>query len=164
MLSIAAFIAFWVILGVGLLFVGVRGGPRGARETWHAQSRRARKIATVAFVLVYLALGAVVPAVLLVGDRDQATANVPGGLKLTPAQAHGQELFGQTCGVCHTLAAARTVGKVGPNFDELRPPVALVLDALAHGRQRGNGTMPQGLLQGRDARDVAEYIHAVAGR
>jgi len=31
--------------------------------------------------------------------------------------AHGKQVFTQTCGSCHTLAAAGTSGTIGPNLD-----------------------------------------------
>ena len=52
----------------------------------------------------------------------------------------------------------------GPNLDQLKPPKALVLDAVLNGRQRGAGTMPAGLYTGQDAEDVASYVAAVAGK
>jgi mono/diheme cytochrome c family protein len=53
---------------------------------------------------------------------------------------------------------------VGPDLDTLRPPSALILDAIANGRARGMGQMPEQLVTGPDARDVANYIATVAGR
>jgi mono/diheme cytochrome c family protein len=56
------------------------------------------------------------------------------------------------------------VGKVGPNLDQLRPPKALILDAIKNGRARGQGQMPAGLVDGQDAQDVADFVAKVAGR
>ena len=56
------------------------------------------------------------------------------------------------------------MGRVGPNLDNLRPPKALILNAIAQGRARGVGRMPAQLLQGQDAQDVAAYVSKVEGR
>ena len=57
-----------------------------------------------------------------------------------------RELFGRTCNQCHTLAASKTVGRVGPNLDDLRPPKSLVLNAIEQGPARGVGRMPGNAL------------------
>lgn len=66
------------------------------------------------------------------------------------------------CATCHTLAAARAGGKVGPNLDRLRP------DALAAARQvrEGGGGMPPyaDRLSEEDIDAVAAYVAEVAGR
>jgi hypothetical protein len=38
------------------------------------------------------------------------------------------------------------------------------LNAIREGRAQGNGQMPSGLLDGRDAQDVASFVKAVSGR
>ena len=53
---------------------------------------------------------------------------------------------------------------VGPSLDELRPPKNLVYDAIVKGRARGQGQMPAQLFEGREARQVADFVAAVAGR
>ena len=50
------------------------------------------------------------------------------------------------------------------NLDVLRPPSGLVENAVLQGRARGNGNMPAGLFSGEDAKQVAAYVAAVAGR
>lgn len=75
----------------------------------------------------------------------------------------GRQLFASTCGSCHTLAAAGTDGKVGPDLDQLRPDVPRVLAAIEKGGA-GTGGMPPGLLSGERARQVAEFVAAAAGR
>ena len=55
------------------------------------------------------------------------------------------------------------MGKVGPNLDQLHPAKAIILNAIATGRARGNGQMPAGLVVGEDAQNVANYVSAVAG-
>jgi cytochrome c553 len=165
MLSVIAFLAFWVVLGLGLFFVALRGGPRGARATLQSQSHRGRRTAIVFFTLFYLGFGIAIPLVLIAGNRDEASARIGGvTVHLTAQERHGASLFGTRCASCHTLVAARAYGKVGPNLDQLQPPKALVFDAVSNGRQRGNGTMPAQIVQGSDAQAVAAYVAAVAGK
>ena len=86
------------------------------------------------FVLALLVLGIGIPLAVIssVEARDDIPeANVS---NLTAAEEHGRELFGMRCTQCHTLAASKAVAQVGPNLDTLRPPKALVLDALKNGR------------------------------
>jgi mono/diheme cytochrome c family protein len=85
----------------------------------------------------------------------------------------GKVLFQQNCGSCHTLAHAATSGTTGPNLD----------DAFAQDRADGvkstsiqglvdywirypntQGVMPQMLLKGQDAQNVAAYVAAVAAK
>jgi mono/diheme cytochrome c family protein len=159
-----AFELFWVVLGLGVFFIAVSGGPRGLRARLQSQSRRGRRAAGLVLAPIFMVFGIAVPAVVLLTDRNDKDKNGPAGLELTSAQANGRDLFAQKCATCHTLTAARAVGKVGPNLDALRPPKALVLDAIAKGRAQGNGSMPSLLVDGKDARDVADFVAAVAGR
>ena len=151
------FLAFWVVLGLAIFFIAVRGGPRGARAALHRQSRTGSKVAFVVFLLVYIAFGVAVPTLVLAGN-DDSTEVASEGLTLTKNEEDGRQLFGEYCNQCHTLKAADTVGRVGPNLDELRPPYALVANAVIQGRQRGNGTMPAGLVQGQDVNNVACFV------
>ncbi len=86
--------------------------------------------------------------------------------------ANGEKLFVANCGGCHTLAAAKTKGNVGPDLD----------DAFRESREEGfgsgiikgvvekqiaypstEGEMPAKLIEGDDAHDVAVYVSKVAG-
>ena len=158
------FIAVWVIIGVTIVLIASRGGPRSARARLLAsQSSGGRRAALVFFSIFYVALGIAVPAVVLAADHsDRNVSN--SGIKLTAAEEHGRMIFGERCNNCHTLAAADTAGKVGPNLDQLKPPAALVLNAIQQGRKRGQGTMPSDIVSGKDAQDVARFVAAVAGK
>ena len=114
-----------------------------------------------------------IPLVFLTGNHANASSQV-GGIKLNAAEKRGRELFGQNCAVCHTLAAANAIGKVGPNLDSLKPPASLVLNTINNGCLQnppanspqaclGNGTMPAQLVEGKDAQDVADFVAKVAG-
>ena len=83
-------------------------------------------------------------------------------------------LFNQRCGGCHTLAAAATHGSgvnvrtnqinTGPNFDiRCERPVARVLYAIENGGFSGV-IMPQNVVVGQQARDVAEFVATYSGR
>jgi mono/diheme cytochrome c family protein len=169
------FIAFWVVLGLGVFFIAIRGGLGGVRAPFQAQSYGARRVAGVVFAALYVGVGVALPLVLLIGNHANANGQV-GGIKLNAAEKRGRELFGQHCGLCHTLAAANAVGKVGPNLDTIRPSESLVLHTIQNGCLQnppspsspqtclGEGTMPAGIIQGKDAQDVAQFVAKVAGR
>ena len=75
----------------------------------------------------------------------------------------------RSCANCHTLRASNSVGTVGPDLDVKLvgvPPrrQAFVENAVLSGRASGNGNMPAGLYTGEDAKAVAAYVAAVAGR
>jgi mono/diheme cytochrome c family protein len=112
---------------------------------------------------VSLAFGVAIPVAVGIAnaDRDEESR---GGVELTADQTEGRHLFVRNCGTCHTLAAASTAGRIGPNLDQLRPPKALTLDAIEKGRARGQGQMPAELLVGKEAEDVAAFLEAAAGR
>jgi hypothetical protein len=153
----------------------VRGGVGGARATLQSQTRGARKASSIIFVVLYVGFGVAIPLVFLIGNRDNASAQV-GGIKLNSAEKKGRELFGQHCGVCHTLAAANAVGKVGPNLDVIKPTESLVLHTIMYGCLQdppssnaptnclGQGTMPAAILSGTEAQDVAQFVARVAGK
>ena len=158
------FVLFGVLLALGLLLIALSGGPSGALQQLQSQSRGSRKAATVLFGIALLVLGVGIPAAVIasVDNRnDIPQANVS---NLTAAEKHGRELFGLRCAQCHTLTASNAVAQVGPNLDQLRPPKALVLDAIKNGRARGNGQMAAGLYAGQDAEDVASYVAKAVGQ
>jgi mono/diheme cytochrome c family protein len=174
MLPSTLFIAFWVLLGLGLFFVAVRGGPGGARQAVHAQSHAARNGWAAMLIVIYVGFGVVLPLVFLTGNHNNANGQV-GGLKLTADEKSGRELFGEHCGVCHTLSAANAIGKVGPNLDQIQPSESLVVHTIQYGCLQnapsgsqetclGQGTMPSEVLQGKQAQDVAEFVARVAGK
>src|SRR5438132_5660121 len=148
MLGLILLIAFLVVVGLGLFVIALSGGPRGARaKVLQTQSRRGRRNVVAVIAFVCLAFGIAVPALVIASDEHQDKAG-RADVKLTAAEKRGRVLFGHTCNQCHTLAASKTVGRVGPNLDNLRPPEALILNAIAQGRARGIGRMPAQLLQG----------------
>ena len=70
----------------------------------------------------------------------------------------------QTCSSCHTLAAVNARGVTGPNLDQLgQVTKQRVLSAIRIGGT-GDGRMPAGLLQGKNANAVADFVSSVAGK
>ena len=90
------------------------------------------------------------------GGDDSDTAD----RQTQAASGEPAQVFDATCGGCHTLAAADSSGKVGPNLDELEPDAARVVRAI----ESGPGSMPENLLQGEEAQEVADYVAANAGK
>jgi mono/diheme cytochrome c family protein len=173
-LAVAVFVAFWVIVAFSLFFVAARGGLGAARATLQRQTHGANRLAGVAFTVILLGFGLALPAALLIGNHSNANGQV-GGMKLTAGEKAGRELFGVHCAVCHTLAAANAIGKVGPNLDMLKPPASLVVHTIVNGclpnapsgsaeQCLGQGVMPAGVLAGRDAQNVADFVQRVAGK
>jgi mono/diheme cytochrome c family protein len=86
----------------------------------------------------------------------------------------GAVLFNQRCSGCHTLSYAAARGSAvnvhtaeynnGPNFDQrCERPVTRVLYAIENGGFSG-AIMPQNVVVGQQAVDVAEFVATYAGR
>jgi mono/diheme cytochrome c family protein len=157
------FVAAFVVLGLGTLLFAMSGGRGGLGSVLHSQSRGSRRFATVAFVLTLLVLGIGVPAAVIAAEANKDDIPHAQVSDLTPAEQHGQELFGRRCGLCHTLEAANSVARVGPNLDQLAPNEKFVLDAILKGRSNGNGQMPAEIYTGEDAADVAKFVAKSVG-
>ncbi len=126
--------------------------------------RGARRAAAVMFALALILLGAGVPAAVIAAVSSNDSVPEANVTDLTPSEQHGRELFGLRCANCHTLKASNAIAEVGPNLDQLRPPKALVLDAINKGRARGNGQMAANLYTDQDAEDVASYVAKAVGQ
>jgi mono/diheme cytochrome c family protein len=163
-MALLAILLFFVVVGLGVFFVAMSGGPGGARRRIQTQTRRGRALAVVAFLATVLVLGIAIPAAVIATVKNRDSIPEAGVTELTDLQKHGRELFGQRCANCHTLPAAGAYAKVGPNLAELRPPKALVLDAIENGRARGNGQMAADRVEGEDAEAVAEFVAAAGGQ
>ncbi len=96
------------------------------------------------------------------------------GREEEPDLANGKALFvGKgTCGSCHTLARAGTRGTQGPNLDEAFATARRdgfkesTIEGIVHdqiGNVRKGSIMPEDLVTGQDARDVAAYVAFAAG-
>jgi mono/diheme cytochrome c family protein len=177
---VIGFVIFWVVLGLGVFLVAMRGGPRGAREALHTESKSGQR-ALIAVVIVAFAFGIVAPTLVLsanAADKASVAVGPTGTVHLNAGQQKGRELFSHACNLCHTLQAANAVARIGPNLDVLIPTIAgsepakvaqadrtsFVLSAILEGRARGFGQMPALLYQGKEAEDVASFVAAVAGQ
>jgi mono/diheme cytochrome c family protein len=171
-LAVAAFVALWVVVALGLVVLAQRGTGT-ASPTRRDPGRRGSNISISLFVVTAVVFGIGLPLLMLTGNHHNASAQV-GGMKLTNAEKSGRELFGEHCGVCHTLAGANAVGKVGPNLDVLKPAQSTVLNTINNGCLPnppkgsnqgclGQGVMPSAVVQGQEAQDVAAFVAKVAG-
>lgn len=89
-----------------------------------------------------------------------------------PDLINGKQLFVEKCGTCHALARAGTQAAQGPNLDDAFAPAkadglgaetvqGVVQEQIANVRRAS--AMPEDLVTGSDARDVAAYVAEVAG-
>ena len=80
--------------------------------------------------------------------------------------ADGKALFPSTCGGCHVLAAAGTVGTVGPNLDKANHSLAFVVDRVTNGNTSNDGVMPAfvGSLTAQQIQDISAYVAQNAGK
>lgn len=165
MVATIGIILLFVVTGLGVVLLAFGGGASGAREQiLHSQTPIGRRVAFAVVVLVTLVFGIGVPALLMSHNATSQANSSIGGVDLNDSQVEGRELFAEHCATCHTLKAAGAVGKVGPNLDAMRPPAVLTVDAIAKGRARGLGQMPAELVDSVDAKKVAGFIAATAGR
>jgi mono/diheme cytochrome c family protein len=122
-----------------------------------SRSRMAARAPIVALLVVTVVGVGVATAAAGGPERTQTTAG---------ASSTARSLFRAYCGSCHKLKAARTKGTAGPNLDKRFKHVRsskirrITLRAIVN----GDGSMPAGILTGRRARKVADYVAAVAGR
>ncbi len=82
----------------------------------------------------------------------------------------GATLFAERCSGCHTLEAAGTQGSAnrsqrtqGPNFDQRKETFEDVIFAIRNGGFSG-AIMPQNIVVGDDAEDVAAFVSEYAGQ
>lgn len=75
---------------------------------------------------------------------------------------NGAAIFKAKCGSCHTFAAAGTTGTVGPNLDQLKPPLATVRTQVIN----GGGAMPafKDTLSDAQINAVSRYVANNAGK
>jgi hypothetical protein len=152
------FLIIWLGVGLGVFFVAMRGGPKGARKALHTEARVGQRLITLGIVALF-AFGLAVPAIVLAFNGDHKASAAVGGVHLNAQEQKGRELF------------SKAVGRIGPNLDirvgvDISTPAgrkALVLSAIQEGRARGLGQMPALLYQGKEAEQVADFVAAVAG-
>jgi mono/diheme cytochrome c family protein len=90
-----------------------------------------------------------------------APQTVEGTVPTTPEAkgdpAAGKQVFDSAgCKSCHTLQDAGATGTIGPNLDQAKPPLDLVVDRVTNGA----GAMPSfsGQLSEQQIADVAAYV------
>jgi mono/diheme cytochrome c family protein len=90
-------------------------------------------------------------------------------VKSGDADYNGAVLFAQHCSGCHTLSAAGTQGSgnrgqrtQGPNLDQREESPEDVLFAIRNGGFTG-AIMPQNIVVGKEAEEVAEFVAKYAG-
>ncbi len=89
------------------------------------------------------------------------------------ALQNGADIFAQKCATCHTLEAAGGQGSAfttrdrelvdGPNLNTRNEQADAVLYAIRNGGFSG-AIMPENIVTGRDAEDVAEFVAKYSGR
>jgi cytochrome c551 len=120
---------------------------------------------------VLCALGATVVIALAGAACGTQRISVPTS---DTALHHGAVLFQERCAGCHTLSYAATFGSAanvftaqsnnGPNFNvRCERPAIRVLYAIENGGFSG-AIMPQNIVVGKDAHDVAEFVATYSGR
>ena len=159
-MAVIAFVVFWVLVALGLLFIAISGGPGGARERLQTQSRSGRKGA-----FVDLRRG---PA-----RRSGSPSRSPPASASTTGtrsprrtsrasraqEQRGRELFSEYCRLCHTLEAAG-VGRRG------RPEPRPAAPDQGPGRSTRSRTAApaatapwrRDLVVGEDAEAVAAFV------
>lgn len=93
-----------------------------------------------------------------------------GKASATADPQNGQKLFSANCAGCHTLAAANATGTVGPNLDDAFGPSraqgfaqSTIQNVVLLQIRLASKPMPDNLVKGQNAQDVAAYVAAVAG-
>ncbi len=161
-MELLAFLIPFLLLGGAVLFIAFSGGPGKAREAYLTRGGRGFKIA---IPVLYIALGVVVPALILAGRGQAAGGN--GSLSsadLSESEARGKALFRQTCASCHNLDAVNARGVTGPDLDEIgQVTTERIVGAIANGGT-GQKRMPANLVPPEDAELIGEYVAKVAAR
>jgi cytochrome c6 len=141
-----------------------------------------RRVGLFVAVTILLTAGMLATIIALAKEpkepREAAAATTtPASTSTTPAPATpspsapatggdaaaGKKVFETAgCVSCHTLKAANAHGTVGPNLDDKKPPAALVVDRVTHGK----GVMPPfaGQLTPKQIADVAAFVSSSAGK
>ena len=91
----------------------------------------------------------------------QQQATVPPQYQHGDATAGKQVFETAGCKGCHTLKDAGATGTVGPNLDQAKPPLSLVVTRVVNGQ----GAMPpfKGQLSDKQIADVAAYVVKATG-
>ncbi len=99
------------------------------------------------------------------------------GIELDPGESEniraGAQIFSDRCASCHTLEAVGSEGSAvnvrdreridGPNFNVREEEYEQILYAIQNGGFSG-AIMPENIVTGEQARNVAEFLDKYAGR
>jgi cbb3-type cytochrome c oxidase subunit III len=91
------------------------------------------------------------------------TSGPGGSSSLSTAGTNGAAIFKAAgCSGCHTLAAAGSTGTIGPDLDQLKPSMAIVVRQVTN----GGAIMPafKGKLTNAQIQAVAKYVSSSAGK
>lgn len=101
------------------------------------------------------------------GKENVQTADLP------PEDAQAAQLFWENCSGCHTLSEIGAEGSAisignrervdGPNFDQRAVEKEQALYAIRNGGYSG-AVMPENILTGEEAEQVAEFLEKYAGK
>lgn len=164
-MEIVGFLAPWILIGIGVIFVSFSGGPGAAREAYLTSGRRAFGIL---IVLAYIGIGIAVPAVVIAsrGTREGNSTHLA-QTKLRDAKPdvrNGRQIFTESCAACHNLDAVNARGVTGPDLDKIGTVTAARVASAIKIGGTGQNRMPANLLQGQNAKDVAAFVAATAGK
>ena len=109
-------------------------------------------------------------AALLAAALAAGCGSGTGGLEESGSAANGKQLFQEKCASCHGLADAGSRSTVGPNLDDAFAGVRqqgfkedTIRNIVADQIKYAVAPMPQNLVTGDDAADVAAYVAQYAG-
>jgi mono/diheme cytochrome c family protein len=164
-MEIVGFLAPWVLIGLGVVFVSFSGGPGAARENYLTRGGRAFGIIIIA---LFVGFGVAIPAVVIASRGTREGNNSVLEAKKVRDQSqqiqYGRQLFIESCAACHNLDAVNARGVTGPDLDTIGTvSKPRVLSAIKIGGT-GQNRMPPGLLQGQNAAAVAAFVSSVAGK
>jgi mono/diheme cytochrome c family protein len=94
-------------------------------------------------------------------QQTNAEDQVPSQYQNGDAAAGKQVFETAGCKSCHTLKDAGATGTVGPNLDQAKPSLSLVVERVT----KGSGAMPpfKGQLSDKQIADVAAYVVQATG-
>ena len=94
-------------------------------------------------------------------QQTTTAAAVPAQYKNGDATAGKKVFLTAGCTGCHTLKDAGAHGTVGPNLDQAKPPLSLVVTRVTQGK----GAMPKfkGQLSDKQIANVAAYVVKASG-
>lgn len=101
-----------------------------------------------------------IPTTPLAGAAISFSLMLGGAVAAEPELEAGRKIFTETsepaCAICHILADAEAVGKVGPNLDQLEPTLEQVRAAVTS----GIGVMPafSETMSEEEIETVSQYV------